>query len=244
MFKKMLVIFLISFFANSLQAQDAKNMDSEDFLEMCQKQLLNNCWVKMSGKMNVRSASGERLKPMTLKCAAQLIPNKITFKATVNKTQSFKIENIFGEKHDNKVLEDKLGEDNGFAKVGISAEDLSLSFMYWDYIKEYEKESLGVLRIACRVILLGNPDGSQFVKVWLSEKHLGPLKVQWFDPASLKSTKPLQVLTFEDFAEKNKVWVPLEVKITNSKGDLQVKFDEVDAEFSTKVPADLYNTEN
>jgi hypothetical protein len=219
-------------------------MESEGFLELCQKQLLNNCWLKMSGKMNIRSISGKRQKPMPLKCAAQLIQNKITFKATINKTQSFKVENLFGDKHDTKVLEDKLGEDNGFDKVGIRPEDLSLSFMYWDYLKEYDKDSLGVLRISCRVLLLGSPDGSQFVKVWLSEKHLAPLKVQWFDQKSLKSEKPLQVLTFEDFAEKNKVWVPLEVKITNLKGDLQIKFDEVDAEFSTKIPADLYNTEN
>lgn len=243
MFKNYLitVLFVISL---SSYALEPSKMESEDFLELCQRQLLGNCWVKMSGKMNIRSTSGKRLKPMPLKFAAQLIPNKIVFKTTVNNNQSFKIESVFGEKHDTRVLEDKLGDDDGFSKVGIKPEDLSLSFMYWDYIKEYKKDSIGVLRIACRVILLGNPDGSQFAKVWLSEKHLGPLRVEWYDPQSLKNEKPLQVLTFEDFAEKNKVWVPLEVKITNSKGDLQIKFSDVDAEFSTNIPTDLYNTEN
>ena len=243
MLKKTLLAILICVFFN-LNAQDPAKMESEDFLELCQKQLLGNCWVKMSGKMNVRSSTGKRLKPIPLKFAAQLIPNKIVFKTTVNNNQSFKIESIFGDKHDTKVLEDKLGDDDGFSKVGIKPEDLSLSFMYWDYIKEYERDSIGVLRIACRVILLGNPDGSEFAKVWLSEKHLGPLRVEWYDPQSLKNEKPIQVLTFEDFAEKNKVWVPLEVKITNVKGDLQIKFSDVDADFSTNIPVDLYNTEN
>jgi hypothetical protein len=237
------LIALLLVFSMGLQAQvtDPSKLTSEDFLELCQKQLLGNCWVKTSGRMNVRSADGERQPHMTIKCAAQLVPNKIIFKSTLEGKQSFKVENVFGDKHDVKVLENTLGEDNGFKKVGIKPEDLSLAFMYWDYIKEYEKEKLGVLLISCRVLLLGNPNSGEFVKVWLSEKYLGPLKVEWY--TNLKKD-PIQTLTFEDFAEKNRVWVPLEVKISNAKGELQVKFEKVDAAFSTQIPEGLFNTEN
>ncbi|MCM8531831.1 MAG: hypothetical protein NE330_11770 [Lentisphaeraceae bacterium] len=240
MMKRFCLVFFVLFMSLSAQVKDPSKLESEDFLELCQKQLLGNCWLKMSGRMNVRATIGERQPHMSISCAAQLVPNKITFKATLNKAESFKVEHVFGKKHDTKVLENKLGKENGFSKVGIKPSDLSLSFMYWDYIKEYERDSLGVLRVKCRVLLLGNPDGSEFAKVWLSEKHLGPLKVQWF--VDLKKG-PKQELTFEDFAEKNKVWVPLEVKITNKKGDLQIKFEDIDAQFSAQIPENLYKTE-
>ena len=230
---------------NSAYSQDPAKMESEDFLDKCRAQLLGNCWVKLEGNINHRDPDGKRSRPMKIKCAAQLIPNKITFKATVNSKQSFKVEHIFGQKHDTKILENTLEADNGFTKVGIKPTDLSLAFMYWDYIKEFQEENIGTLgAFKCRVFLLGNPDGKDFVKVWLSEKYLGPLQVEWLKGIKQEDqANPQQTLMFKDFAEKNKVWVPLESKIENSKGELQIRFKEVDAAFSMKVPEDLYKTE-
>ena len=239
--KKSLLTFFV--FILSLSTVFAKEVESEDFLEECRKNLLGNCWIKLSGKVYIRK-DGVREKPMPLKCAAQLIPNKITFKATIQKTQSFKVVHDFKDKHDMKVLEDKLGDNDGFKKIGLRPIDLSLAFMYWDYIKEYPKDGLGVVgSINCRVFLLADPDGKEFVKVWLSEKFKAPLQVHWFK--DLKKD-PIKELEFKDFAEKNKVWVPLEMKIKTQKGELQVKFDEekIQAAFSKEVPKDLYKTEN
>ena len=221
-------------------------VDSESFLKAARKNLLGNCWIKLDGQINI-TRDGARVRPMILKCAAQLIPNKITFKATIQKSQSFKVEHIFGKKHDTKILENTLGKDNGFKQVGLKPSDLSLAFMYWDFIKEYPNESLGVVnQFKCRVYLLGNPDGGEYVKVWLSTKFKAPFQVEWYDKNTLKEKKPLQTLVFDDFAEKNKVWIPLEINVTNKKGTLQVKFDikKVDAAFSRTVPKDLYKTEN
>lgn len=242
---KSFLVACVFFLSTSVFSQAPAAMESEDFLEKCRAQLLGNCWVKLEGNMNHRDPDGKRSRPIKIKCAAQLIPNKITFKATAAGKQSFKVENIFGQKHDTKILENTLQADNGFDKVGIKPTDLSLAFMYWDYIKEFKGENLGLLRTKCRVFLLANPDGKDFVKVWLSEKYLGPLQVDWLKGIKQEDqAKPAQTLVFSDFAEKNKVWVPLESKIINSKGELQIRFKEVDAAFSSKVPEDLYKTED
>lgn len=246
MIRKVFVLFTAILLTASAYSQAPAAMDSEDFLDKCRAQLLGNCWVKTEGNINHRDPDGKRSKPMTIKCAAQLIPNKITFKATVNGNQSFKVENVFGQKHDTKILENTLKVDNGFDKVGIKPTDLSLAFMYWDYIKEFQGQNIGLLgAFKCRVFLLANPDGKDFVKVWLSERYLGPLQVQWLKGIKpVDQANPKQVLEFKDFAEKNKVWVPLESKIINSKGELQIRFKEVDAAFSAKVPEELYKTED
>ena len=238
--KKAVVLLLIvsSFFFLPLQAQNnAKSLESEDFLDLSREQLLGNCWMKMSGNVNVRPKEGSRRR-LKINCAAQLEPEKITFQISLNKAQSFKVESSFGEKHDTKVLEDSRGKDSEFEKIGIKPVDLSLAFMYWDYQKEYKPETLGLSRIACRVFLLGDPDSSTFVKVWISEKYLGPLKVEWYGDLQKDA---FQSLSFEDFAETNKVWHPVEVKLKNAKGDLQIRFEKVDAAFSTETPKGLYD---
>jgi len=243
-FLSVLFIFLIQGFAQNDKKEAV--LDSEEFLEECRKQLLSNCWIKLDGKLMHRDPDGKRSRPVKLKCSAQLVPNKITFKATLGGKDSYKAEHIFGQKHDTKELENTLKVGNGFDKVGIKPADLSLAFMYWDYIKEYDRDRLGVLdAYKFRVFLLANPDGKNFVKVWMSEKHKGPLQVHWLKGIKKADQEnPQQVLEFKDFAEKNNVWVPLESKITNSKGELQIRFTEVDAAFSSKVPADLYKTED
>lgn len=248
MHKSLFFILIISLLTCLTGADDKKAnaMESEDFLEKCRKQLLGYSWVKLEGNINHKDPDGKRSRPMKIVCAAQLIPNKITFKATVKGSESFKVEHMFGQKHDTKVLENTLKSDNGFDKVGIKPTDLSLAFMYWDFIKEYKPERKGTLgAVSCRVFLLANPDGKDFVKVWLSEKHLGPFEVHWLSGIKEDDQdNPKQVLKFEDFAEKNKVWVPLESKISNAKGELQILFKEVDAAFSKTVPENFYKTED
>ena len=245
MLRATFLLLSLILFSGSAFAQAPGKMESEDFLDKCRAQLLGNCWVKMEGNINHRDPDGKRSKPMKIKWAAQLNPSKITFKATVGGKQSFKVEQLFGKKHDSKILENTLEEENGFSKVGIKPADLSLAFMYWDYIKEFQGKNLGLFGFKCRVFLLGNPDGKNFVKVWISEKYLGPLQVHWLNGIKpVDQDNPQQTLEFKDFAEKNKVWVPLESKIVNPKGELQIRFKEVDAAFSVKVPADLYKTED
>jgi len=219
--------------------KDPSKMESEAFLELSRKQLLGNCWMKMKGNINGRTKDGVRRQRLKIDCAARLVPNKITFMATINKTQSFKVEHVFGKIHNTTILEDKRGKNSDFDKIGISPLDLSLAFMYWDYIKEKKREVIGLSRIACRRFLLADPDSGTAVIVSISVKYLGPLKVEWYKKGALKE-KPHQILTFEDFAETNDVWHPVEVKIINEKGELQVRFEKVQAAFSEVIPKDLY----
>jgi len=241
---KLLVVFItLALFAvvplGAEPKKDPSKMESEEFLDLSRKQLLGNCWMRMSGNINGRAKDGTRRKRLKINCAAQLVPNKITFMAAINKSQSFKVEHVFGKVHKLSVLEDKRGKNSEFEKIGINPEDLSLAFMYWDYIKELDREVIGLSRIECRRFLLADPDSGTFVKVSISVKYLGPLKVEWYKKGALKK-KPHQVLTFEDFAETNKVWHPVEVKIINDKGELQVRFEKVEAAFSEAIPKNLY----
>ena len=141
-----------------------------------------------------------------------------------------------------------MKEGGLYKKLMIKPQDLSLSFMYWNMMKEYKAESLGITRIKCRVFLMANADFSEgdeepeHAKVWISEKYLGPVKVMWCK-GKLDFDKPQQILEFEGFTEKNKVWMPTDIYIKNGFGEMQIKLKQHDATFSLISPSALFTTE-
>jgi len=147
-----------------------------------------------------------------------------------------KLQLNYGKMHSTKVLEDTTDKDSAFKKLGIQPEDLSLAFIYWDFIREYKKEKVGIH--TCRVLLMANPNKeNEYVRVWISQKYLGPMQVHWY---SMLDRKPYQTLKFDSFSEKNDVWVPKRITIANKNGRLQIKFKKIDAKFSTEIPKDLF----
>ena len=217
-------------------------MSDEDFIAVSRKALVSTSWIKMSGNLNTRPKTGKRARyPLTI--AAELRPQKLVFKTTIDKTQSVKVQHTYGDEHDTKVLETTVKEGGLYKELMIKPQDLSLSFMYWDMIKEYKAESLGITRIKCRVFLMANPDSAEYAKVWISEKYLGPVKVMWCR-GKIDFDKPQQILEFEGFTEKNKVWMPTDIYIKNGFGDMQIKLTEHDGAFSLISPSDLFTTKH
>jgi hypothetical protein len=215
-------------------------MSDEKFIDASRKALISTSWIKMSGNLNTRPKQGKRARyPLTI--AAEIRPQKLVFKTTINKTQSVKVQHTYGDEHETKVLETTVKEGGLYQKLMIKPQDLSLSFMYWDMIKEYKSESLGITRIKCRVFLMANPDSTEYAKVWISEKYLGPVKVMWCRE-KIDFDKPQQILEFEGFTEKNKVWMPTDIYIKNGFGEMQIKLKEHDAAFSLTSPSDLFTT--
>ncbi|MEN9360035.1 MAG: Outer rane lipoproteinsorting protein [Verrucomicrobiota bacterium] len=216
---------------------DPAKQASQEFLKTTRDQLLGNCWFKLAGNANFRGKDGKRLK-LELGVSAELKPLELTFLSTLDQ-EAVKLHHDFGLKKKTVLLEDgrlKLGSK--YEALDIRPEDLSLSFLYWDFQMEYKRDSLGVALISCRVFKLANPDSlDEYAKVWISEKYLGPVKVEWYRGSD---DKPFQSLEFEEFTEVNKVWVPTIIKMSNAKGELQLKFDKIDAAFSKETPAHLF----
>jgi hypothetical protein len=216
---------------------DPAKQSSQEFLKTTRDQLLGNCWLKLGGNANFRAKDGSRLK-LKIELIAELKPLELTFLSMLDK-ESVKLHHNFGLKKKMDVLDDgrpKTGSN--YEAIGIRPEDLSMSFLYWDFEREYERDSINVGLISCRVFKLANPDTlDEYAKVWISEKYLGPVKVEWYRGSE---KDPFQSLEFAEFNEVNKVSVPAIIKMTNPKGDLQLFFDKRDAAFSKESPPDLF----
>ena len=225
-------------------AIDPAKLDDEDFIELARRALISTSWIKMSGNLNTRPAKAKRAR-YSIEIAAEIRPQKLVFKTTLADDQSVKVQHIYGDEHETKVLEPNTAKEDLYKQLMIKPQDLSLSFMYWDMMKEYKSESLGITRLKCRVFLMANPDISEanpepeYAKVWISEKYLGPVKVMWCK-GEIDFDKPQQILEFEGFTEKNKVWMPADIYIKNSFGEMQIKLKDHDGAFGPNSPKNLF----
>jgi Outer membrane lipoprotein-sorting protein len=216
---------------------DPAKQTSQEFLKTTRDQLLGNCWLKLGGRANFRAKDGSRLK-LDIGLSAELKPLELTFMSTLDQ-ETVKLHHDFGLRKKTAILEDgRLKIGSKYDVLGIRPEDLSMSFLYWNFQREDDRKALGVARIACRVFQLANPDSlDEYAMVWISEKYLGPVKVEWYR-GSAKT--PFQSLEFTEFTEVNKVWVPTIIEMANDKGELQLKFEKLDAAFSKESPAQLF----
>ncbi len=214
---------------------DPAKQTSQEFLKTTRDQLLGNCWLKLGGRANFRAKDGSRLK-LDLGLSAELKPLELTFLSTLDQ-ETVKLHHDFGLRKKTVILEEgRLKTGSKYETLNIRPEDLSMSFLYWNFQQEYKRESLGL--IACRVFQLANPDSlDEYAKVWISEKYLGPVQVEWYRGSD---KDPFQSLKFEEFTDVNKVWVPTIITMANAKGELQLKFDKLDAAFSKESPATLF----
>ena len=82
---------------------------------------------------------------------------------------------------------------------GIKPEDLTMSFLFWNVIKELPEDSLKL--IPCRVFLLISPDKSEIARVHISRDNYFPVKVEWSKSDESKqfteATRTLEVLSFK-----------------------------------------------
>ena len=65
-------------------------------------------------------------------------------------------------------------ERPGLFEFGVDPEDLTFSFIYWDFIEELPRESSRLRE--CRVMRLKDPTGKGTVNVFFSAKHGFPME--------------------------------------------------------------------
>jgi hypothetical protein len=232
---KFCYLLVLLFSISSFAQEDRSKMTTESFIELAREALIGESWMKMKGNINTRPKKGKRARyPFTL---AALMRKESLVVKTKLKEDVVKVAYSFGEVHETKELESKSKEL--YNLLQLRPGDFSLSFMYWDLMKEYDVDHLGLARIKCRVFLLADPDNDEYAKVWISEKYLGPVKVMW-KTGSLNFDKPDRLLQFEGFTKKNNRSMPKEAYLKNTFGEMQIKFNEHDGDYGVKFPEDLF----
>ncbi|NOY75060.1 MAG: outer membrane lipoprotein-sorting protein [Kiritimatiellaeota bacterium] len=88
---------------------------------------------------------------------------------------------------------------------GIRPEDLTMSFLFWNFKLELPKTS--IKGQSCRVFVMSKPNSDKTAKVYISEEYFFPLKVEWFSLQNRRLTLPTRTLEVDSFKKVEALWL-------------------------------------
>lgn len=232
----------------------AKQKTADEFLKLVRKPQLTDAWALMSGYV-------EHKRPKIEK-DGKVVQKKELLEADIRLGIRFMSDSMIGQLIFDKKEEYSIGqnfedgiagttvtqitpekkEDAKLPDFGLRPSDLTLSFLYWKFEKEFESERISGQK--CRVMKLKHPDLKESVKVWFSEKYAFPMKVEWYKDGKVK-----REATFSDFKEiKNEMVMIKRFKIQkresllSSSWETRVVFEDIDAAKmkTKKAPENLF----
>jgi hypothetical protein len=195
MFK--LFLLTISIFAFCFAAHADKELSVKDFLYRVRHPAGRKRWAVMDGKVIHRRRGKDTVKAV-LYLGILFNKDRTLAQVVVNKKQGYMVGQAFIKGKDgtsiiplNKATKEKpiLGD------FGLRPQDLTMTFLYWEFIKELPAESTKMIN--CRVVELKSPDGKETARVWISKKYYFPIKVQWTQVNEKEPFRSLEVSSFK-----------------------------------------------
>jgi hypothetical protein len=210
----------------------------EQFLASVRHPPLAESWAIMQGKIR-HKAKGEKTQTLDIALRLRLSPVRI-FAQLVSGEERYLIGQNFADGlHGTSVIPEKRAPEGSLtlADVGIRPSDMTLSFLYWKFVDEFENDRVGGRN--CRVVSLAHADAHEHVKVWISKEFRFPLRVHWYKE---KGSEPYRQLEFSGFEKIDNTWIVKEVDIRNAGWKTEVLFsDNILHHVSDKpVPDDLF----
>ncbi len=231
-------------------AMCAKQPSSEEFLKMVRKPKMQSAWARLEGKAvhkrdAVKSEEGKEQKAMKAKADIYLAmvfkPGSILGKVLFDKNELYTLGQIFSSgiagstaRKEGCVKDetDKMRET-----FGISVDDLSLSFLYWDLDKEQPSDTVRLFK--CRVFDLKNDQKKEKVRVWIYPGWLAPLKAEWFKYDEVEPYRTAEFTSTKKVGED--MYMIKSFKLSNSSWKTEVTFSTIEAAKTSdkRPPQDL-----
>lgn len=229
-----------------------EKLSSEQFLKQVRRPKMVSTWTKLKGYVDhQRSQIEKEGKVIQKKVRASAdIEVGIVFKSDIvsgeilfDNNEHYEFSQVFASGIEGAVSR-KTGCRKGDTEVmnsfNISADDLSLSFLFWDFVEEHPKDSVAMM--SCRVFDLKSDSKKEMVRVWIHEGWLAPLKAEWFKKGT---DKPYRTAKFTDVVSAGKnedLHMIKQFKVYGNSWSTMVTFEEVEAEKSKDkaIPKDIF----
>ncbi len=226
--------------------------DSESFLKEVRAPKITDAWAQMNGNVThkrekIVNDKGEVIqKAMTVRESIYLglafTNEEIIGKLLFANNELYRLSQDFSagiKGASSKKEACLLRESNELNDTfGVHVSDLTLSFLFWDYKEELEKDTYNLM--SCRVFILENKEIKEYVKVWIKPDWLAPLKVQWFKAGT---KVPYRTAEFTKVEKMNDFHMIKRFKITSANSwKTEVSFKDVKAAKNSKEakPKDLF----
>lgn len=212
---------------------------AEDFLRVMRQPRANQTWGKMSGiAEHLRRGQAKITMPIDLN--VMFTADRILSQIVIDHRQGYLVGQTFtGKDSGTSVIpiHKTEGKNELLAEIGLRPEDLAMSFIYWDFVRELPRESISMRQ--CRIFLLKKDQ--ELVKLSADTDYLFPLRVEWYKDQYNADAVPYRTLEASKFKEVNKLWMITRLSVSGPGWRTRIDFDKTSAGTSSAgVPADLF----
>lgn len=240
--KKYLLLFISLLFAWQAAGEkaDLDKIGAAEFLELMRRPRGMETWGQMSGRIDHSRRDGKK-SSASIYLGTLLTKDRMMSRVIVDEKQGFLIAQSFGggeagtsvtPMHDPAAQTDLLGE------FGLRAEDLTMSFIYWDFVRELPRETITFR--TCRVFLLRKDN--EYIRLSVNVDYLFPMRVSWYKDKFDEKDSPYRTLEATKFKEVNELWLVTRLQLEGPGWRTRVDFTEANAGYRTekdKGPSDL-----
>ena len=224
----------------------ADKVSSADFLKTVRMPPGRESWASMKGKaMHRRKGAAPISAPIYF--GVKFSPERTLAQVVIDEAEGYYVGQAYDASKDSTSIipmkDLKKGETSKLAEFGLRAQDLAMSFLYWEFQKELEEDS--VKGQDCRVFLLKDPKSPEVVKVHISSEFYFPLKVQWYAQGYVED-KEQRTLEIREFEKKDNFWLVSELSLFGPAWKSRVEFEDAKAGYTkgsnANIPTDLFIT--
>lgn len=207
-------------------AGEAAPLPATEFIRQAQKPLLADAWCKLRGEVRFR-APGERAT-IPIRVSLRLQPESMRAEIILGISTVYSVRQTYAQ--DGALPEIKLGwpDDKpkfSLEKLGLHPEDLTFSFLFWQFSRELDGES--VRGQACRVMEFLHPQTGERVHAWMASDFGFPLRVHWFRKNENVFYRGFE---FTEFKRQDELWFPKGLRLSGENWRGQITFlEEADA---------------
>lgn len=180
-------------------AAHADELSAKDFLYRVRHPAGRKRWAVMDGKV-IHRRRGQDIVNASLYLGILFNQDRTLAQVVINKKQGYMVGQAFIKGKDGTSIipmNEATKKTPILGNFGLRPQDLTMTFLYWEFIKEFPEESTKMIN--CRVLELKSPAGKETAKVWISKKYYFPIKVQW---TKIKEKDPFRSLEVSSFKQQ------------------------------------------
>lgn len=213
-----------------------ENWTAEDFLMRVRNPPGRDSWASMKGSAQHRR-EGARPVKASIEMGIFFTSVRTLAQIRFNGSEIYTIGQSYGK--DGATSVDSRIKGNAKPQIGIygiTPEDLAMSFLYWEFRREFPRET--VRGQDCRVFLLASKDGRETVKAAISCEYFFPLRAEWFRGDEKEPVRKLEAAAFK---KEQDYWFVSKLLLSGRNWNTTIRFPEVAAgQFNGQLPQGVF----
>lgn len=237
--KSLLPLFSLCMIFAACAENPLDKLDSRNFL-LKARNPDNRTWCSMDG-MVIHQKSGSSTVKAPLYLGIAFNQDRMLAQVVIDNKEGYTLGQTYDGNDGTSIIPlNKTGYPKSMlSEFGLRAQDLSMSFLYWNFEKELERDS--VKGTECRVFILKDQGSSEIAKVYINSRYCFPMKVEWFKDKYVEGADPYRTLEAASFKQEKGFWLVNKLKIYGPGWRTNVDFENSDVGLTAdSMPKSLF----